>query len=239
MELTFTYEADPDLLVTYNRQNGTSYELLPDCYTTPELKIKAGEVTTTAEIEVTPTSLTAAPGGKEYLLPIRITGCDNSSVKIQDGAVTYLSINMRDKYTGSWTMTILDGESGISTSPGAVINTQLYHLKAMKKSGLGDASCQNLINNVSDEEVIFSPGWAGTFWDQTTQAFKITEEDVGNERKKVEIIYGWNGDVYNYRVTNNQSWYEPATQTLHIEYDGVYDWGNYSVRRNFTNPVFN
>jgi len=109
----------------------------------------------------------------------------------------------------------------------------------MKKSGLGDASCQNLINNVSDEEVIFSPGWAGTFWDQTTQAFKITEEDVGNERKKVEIIYGWNGDVYNYRVTNNQSWYEPATQTLHIEYDGVYDWGNYSVRRNFTNPVFN
>ncbi len=74
----------------------------------------------------------------------------------------------------------------------------------MKKSGLGDASCQNLINNVSDEEVIFSPGWAGTFWDQTTQAFKITEEDVGNERKKVEIIYGWNGDVYNYRVTNNQ-----------------------------------
>ena len=157
----------------------------------------------------------------------------------EDGAVTYLSINMRDKYTGSWTMTILDGESGISTSPGAVINAQLYHLKAMKKSGLGDASCQNLINNVSDEEVIFSPGWAGTFWDQTTQAFKITEEDVGNERKKVEIIYGWNGDVYNYRVTNNQSWYEPATQTLHIEYDGVYDWGNYSVRRNFTNPVFN
>jgi len=98
---------------------------------------------------------------------------------------------MRDKCTGSWTMTILDGESGISTSPGAVINAQLYHLKAMKKSGLGDASCQNLINNVSDEEVIFSPGWAGTFWDQTTQAFKITEEDVGNERKKVEIIYGF------------------------------------------------
>ena len=40
MELTFTYEADPDALEAYNQQYKTSFELLTGDYTTPELKLR-------------------------------------------------------------------------------------------------------------------------------------------------------------------------------------------------------
>ena len=116
MELTFDYEADPALLDSYNQLYGTNYELLPECYTTPELKIKAGEVSGTAEMEVDPVQLAGETGydleGKSYMLPIRITGCDNPSVKIQAGAVTYVKVATKAKWTGTWTETILEGESG-------------------------------------------------------------------------------------------------------------------------------
>ena len=130
MELTFDYEADPALLDSYNQLYGTNYELLPECYTTPELKIKAGEVSGTAEMEVDPVQLAGETGydleGKSYMLPIRITGCDNPSVKIQAGAVTYVKVATKAKWTGTWTETILEGESGISTTAGSVLSVKLY-----------------------------------------------------------------------------------------------------------------
>ena len=129
MELTFDYEADPALLDSYNQLYGTNYELLPECYTTPELKIKAGEVSGTAEMEVDPVQLAGETGydleGKSYMLPIRITGCDNPSVKIQAGAVTYVKVATKAKWTGTWTETILEGESGISTTAGSVLSVML------------------------------------------------------------------------------------------------------------------
>ncbi len=240
MDLTFEYGADLSLVEEYNRMNGTNYTgLSADCITSaPELVIRAGETSASIEVEINPANMQPAVEKTYSLLPIRIKGCNNPSLKIQDGAVMYVSVSTKAQWAGSWTMTILPGESGISTSVGGVSTVKLYTLEGMKNSGLGDDRCQNIVNHVSDPSVIFSPGWGGTFWDQTTQAFKVTDQDAGNGRKRVEITYGWNGDINNYQVTNNNSWWDPATETLHIEYDGVYDWGNYSVRRNFTNPQY-
>ncbi|EKC68046.1 protein containing Region of unknown function DUF1735, partial [human gut metagenome] len=159
MELTFDYEADPALLDSYNQLYGTNYELLPECYTTPELKIKAGEVSGTAEMEVDPVQLAGETGydleGKSYMLPIRITGCDNPSVKIQAGAVTYVKVATKAKWTGTWTETILEGESGISTTAGSVLSVKLYTRHAVIANAVGDENCQNMMSGwILDDEAI-------------------------------------------------------------------------------------
>lgn len=242
MDLTFTYEADPDLLDLYNQTYGTDFELLPDCYTSPELKIKAGEVSGTAEIEVNPTDLLVALEGKSYLLPIRITGCSNSSVRIQDGAVTYLKVSTKAKWTGTWTETILDGESGISTNAGSVLTVKLYTRQAVLTNGIGDNNCQSMMSGfITDDEAILCPGWSGTMFEQCSPIIKITDEDLGNGRKKVDILAGWFGDIWDWGgkpVSNNNSWYDPVTLTLHLEFSGAYSWGDYTMKREFSNPVF-
>ena len=242
MDLTFGYGADLSLVDDYNRMNGTNYTgLAADCITeAPELVIRAGETSASIEVEINPANMQPAIEKTYSLLPIRIRNCNNSSLKIQDGSVMYVSVSTKAQWAGNWTMTILPGESNISTSVGGVNTVKLYTLEGMRNSGLGDVACQNIVSHVSDPSVIFSPGWAGTFWDQTTQDFKVTDQEAGNGKKKVDIIYGWNGDVTNYQVTNNNSWWDPETETLHIEYSGFWTWtpAAFTVCRNFTNPQF-
>lgn len=246
MELTFTYEADPSLLDEYNNLNKTNYELLPECYTMPELKIAAGEESGTAEIEVDPTIL-AEMGydleGKSYLLPIRITGCDNPSVKIQEGAVVYLKVGIAAKWTGTWTETILNGETGISTTVGSVMSVKLYTRQAVLTNSIGDANCQDMMANwISDDEAILVPGWSGTMFEQCSPIIKITDEDYdGTGKKKVEILAGWFGDIWNWGGKlpyNNLSWYDPTSLVLHLEFSGAYSWGDYTMKREFSSPVF-
>lgn len=247
MELTFDYEADPALLDSYNQLYGTNYELLPECYTTPELKIKAGEVSGTAEMEVDPVQLAGETGydleGKSYMLPIRITGCDNPSVKIQAGAVTYVKVATKAKWTGTWTETILEGESGISTTAGSVLSVKLYTRHAVIANAVGDENCQNMMSGwILDDEAILCPGWSGTMFEQCSPIIKITEEDYDNSgKKKVDVLAGWFGDIWNWGgkpVSANNSWYDPNSQVLHLEWSGGYSWGDYTIKREFSNPIF-
>lgn len=238
LDLTFTYEADPDLLTVYNEINETNYELFPGSYTTPELRIKAGETSGTAEIVADPSSMQSSRDGNSYLLPVRITGCSNPSVKIQEGSVVYLKITGSPKWSVTWTETI-GNESGISTTPGSVMTVNLYNRQAFLNSVEGDQLARDAMGTITDDDALICPGWGGTYFDQTIIIIKITDEDYGTGKKKVELLAGWVGDLWWDAVsTNNNSWFEPATWTIHVEYSGSYSWGAFSVNRNFTNPVF-
>jgi hypothetical protein len=238
MELSFTYKADPDLLVSYNQANGTNYELFQGNYTTPELKIKAGQVSGIAEIEANPSSLQPLRDGSSCLLPIRITGCSNPAIKIQEGSVTYLKITASPQWSVTWTETI-GNETGISTATGNVNTVKLYNRQAFIAAGVGDQLAKDAMNAMTDDDAIICPGWGGTYFDQTIIAIKVTDEDYGGGKKKVELLFGWVGDLWWGTVsTNNNSWFDPATWTIHVEYSGTYSWGTFSVNRDFTNPVF-
>ena len=112
-------------------------------------------------MEVDPVQLAGETGydleGKSYMLPIRITGCDNPSVKIQAGAVTYVKVATKAKWTGTWTETILEGESGISTTAGSVLSVKLYTRHAVIANAVGDENCQNMMSGwiLDDDGTVF------------------------------------------------------------------------------------
>ena len=241
MELTFTYEADPDALEAYNQQYKTSFELLTGDYTTPELKIKAGEVSATAEIEVNPATLQYDPDVvKAYMLPIRITGCDNPTVKIQENAVTYAVVQMRTQWTGTWTVTMLEKEANMGANVGWTGNVKLYSKRAvLANPGIG----QDAAAATTDDEAIFFPTWGGTGYEQCSSIVKITDEDYdASGKKKIEIIKG-NAGAYWWdfgEQTFNNSWYDPVNNIIHLEYDGKQGWGDtrYYIHREYSNPQF-
>lgn len=39
-------------------------------------------------------------------------------------------------------------------------------------------------------------------------------------------------------VSANNSWYDPNSQVLHLEWSGGYSWGDYTIKREFSNPIF-
>lgn len=243
MELTFTYKADPDLLEAYNDANGTSYKLLPECYTTPELKIKAGEVSGTVEIEVDPSGFVPEVGGVDYLLPIRITGCDNEWVKIQEGAVTYLEVGTAPKWSGTWTLKILEGEKGMSTTAGENHSVKLYIRQAALRGNIGNGDAQKAMKEfITDNEAILCPGWAGTMYEQCSPVIKVTDEDAGNGRKKVEVLAGWLPEVlqgkYFHDKDSENCWYDPSARTIHLEYSGIWSWDDsYTFKREYTQSL--
>ena len=245
MELTFTYEADPDALEAYNQQYKTSFELLTGDYTTPELKIKAGEVSATAEIEVNPATLQYDPDVvKAYMLPIRITGCDNPTVKIQENAVTYAVVQMRTQWTGTWTVTMLEKEANMGANVGWTGNVKLYSKRAvLANPGIGDQVFQDAAAATTDDEAIFFPTWGGTGYEQCSSIVKITDEDYdASGKKKIEIIKG-NAGAYWWdfgEQTFNNSWYDPVNNIIHLEYDGKQGWGDtrYYIHREYSNPQF-
>lgn len=91
---------DQEWLESYNAQNGTEYQMLPEgAYTVPaEVSFTAGTKSIPFTITVDRSSLSLL---QEYLLPVRLVGCSKDEFAIQDSASEYL-LNVRldpDKIT--------------------------------------------------------------------------------------------------------------------------------------------
>ena len=58
---------------------------------------------------------------------------------------------------------------------------------------------------ILDDEAILCPGWSGTMFEQCSPIIKITEEDYDNSgKKKVDVLAGWFGDIWNWGVNQFQ-----------------------------------
>ena len=215
----FVPEVDAALLAAYNEKHGTDHELLPEgSYTIPELSMSAGEDSKKFNITVSVNALDVVNGGKYYLLPVRLASSGNDQVPMEDEAVCYFRIKQASKWTGSWDNTIGAGETGLSTAPGTTYNTALYsRIDALEN--FTESTIVAAFNNITDNDAILCPGWAGTMFEQCSPIIKITDQDAGNGKKVVEILAGWAREGAGWEpvtTANNKSTYDPRMKYIWI-----------------------
>ena len=109
-----------------NDEYGTDEEMHSKVYGLPDLKIEAEEHSCKGSIIINCAELPLSIGGREYMLPFKITESGNESIPIQEEAICYFKIKLTAKWSGSWKNTIHESESGISTTPGNVYDTYIY-----------------------------------------------------------------------------------------------------------------
>lgn len=236
----FSCSFDKTLLDEYNSVNGTSYEMLPEgSFVVPEIKIEEGESSNLSNIVVNVNKLPVVNSGKIYMLPVKITSSGNDIIPISDNSVCYFRIKQESKWTGRWYNQILDGETGLSTTPGTVYSTALYS----RQDALAlftEATIVAAFANITDDDAILCPGWAGTMFEQCSPIIKITDTDAGNGKKVVEILAGWAREGAGWEpvtTANNMSTYDPATNEIYLDYTGKYSWGDYHIQRVFKNQT--
>lgn len=236
---SFAYEAAPDLVADYNDRNASNYELLPESYTMPELKIEQGDSKGVANIRIDLSSIPKSIGGKTYLLPVRVTDSGNDMIPVEEDAVCYFKVKLVAKWTGAWSNTIHAAESGLSTTAGTTYQTFMYS-RADALELLTDATIQGALAVITDEEAIVCPGWAGTMFEQCSPIIKITNEDAGGGKKKVEILAGWAREGAGWEAVttaNNKSTYDPEKNEIYLDYTGAFGWGAYHIQRTYSNQV--
>lgn len=249
--LTFTCKVQADSVARYNSENGTAYELLPaEAYTISALTLAKGEDKAQATVKVNTDKLPKDVGGHDYLLPVEITGSSNPDIPVEKNAICYLNLKQIAKFTGNWTVNILE-ESNLGSNNNTSGSVVLYSYKdAMKyqknfdsnfNSNLAALTANTAYDKIRDE-LIFGPGWAAYYYDQAAQVFRVTDEDYdATGKKKVEIVSGYIcGFLYPERIKtwDNKSWYDPSSNQIHLEYKGYVYWGGtdtYSVNRTFIN----
>lgn len=252
-QLNFSYSVKPELVDAYNLLYGTDYELIPESSCTlPPLSLEPGQNQATANIVVDVAGLPRMVGGGTYMLPIEVTGSGNDFIPVESGAICYLCIQQVAKYTGQWTLAIGSTESGVSTTPGTSLTSQLFSFadgkiyKPFQISGGTEGDFYKVMENDASldgvrKELIICSGWAGTMFEQASPVVYVTNEDYGNGLKKVEVISGMAGGMtYDPArgVTDNSSWYNPATNELHLEYSGTSPWGSwYKFDRTYSSQV--
>lgn len=237
-DFNFVSEADPALLIAYNEQYGTDYEMLPEgSYTIPEVSMSAGEESKKFNITVALDALDKINGGKYYLLPVRIVSSGNDQIPMEDGAICYFRIKQASKWTGRWDNTISAGETGLSTTPGTTYSTVLYsRIDALEN--FTESTIVAAFNVITDNDAILCPGWGGTMFEQCSPIIKITDQDAGNGKKVVEILAGWAREGAGWEpvtTANNMSTYDPATNEIYLDYTGTYSWGDYHIQRTYSN----
>lgn len=237
-DFNFVSEVDAALLAAYNEKYGTDYEMLPEgSYTIPELSMSAGEDSKKFNITVSVDALDVVNGGKYYLLPVRLVSSGNDQVPVEDEAVCYFRIKQASKWTGRWDNTIGAGETGLSTTPGTTYNTALYsRIDALEN--FTESTIVAAFNNITDNDAILCPGWAGTMFEQCSPIIKITDQDAGNGKKVVEILAGWAREGAGWEpvtTADNKSTYDPVTNEIYLDYTGKYSWGDYHIQRTYSN----
>ena len=215
--------------------------MLTPIYTIPTLKIESDEQVCLANITVKFTDLSTAIGGREYMLPVRITNSGNDNIPIQEDAVCYFRIKLVAKWSGFWKNTIHADEYGLSTTPDNQYDIYLYsRADALKE--IKDWSVLTALSKITDEEAIVCPGWSGTMIEQCSPIIKITNEDAGNGKLKVEILASWAYEVAAELTTttsNNKSTYNPQTNEIHLDYTGSFSWGDFRFQRTFSGQIPN
>ena len=237
-DFNFVSEVDPALLIAYNEQYGTDYEMLPEgSYIIPEVSMSAGEESKKFNITVALDALDKINGGKYYLLPVRIVSSGNDQIPMEDGAICYFRIKQASKWTGRWDNTISAGETGLSTTPGTTYSTALYsRIDALEN--FTESTIVAAFNVITDNDAILCPGWGGTMFEQCSPIIKITDQDAGNGKKVVEILAGWAREGAGWEpvtTANNMSTYDPATNEIYLDYTGTYSWGDYHIQRTYSN----
>lgn len=238
---SFDFEcvAEPDLVEAYNNKYGTSYELLPDCYTIPSMKMSADENRCVGNLKIDASALPVSIGGASYLLPVRVTDSGNEHIPMEDNSVCYFKVKLVAKWSGAWSNTIHSEESGLSTTPGTIYETFLYS-RADALELFTESTIVAALQQITDEEAIVCPGWAGTMFEQCSPIIKVTDKDAGNGKKVVEILAGWAREGAGWEAVstaNNKSVYDPGKNEIYLDYTGEFGWGSYHIQRTYSNQV--
>jgi Domain of unknown function (DUF1735) len=239
-DFAFTSLIDPTLVDAFNEKEGTNYEILPKgSYLIPEMKIRAGEDNINANITVLINNLPISKGGSNYLLPVKVTNSGNPDIAIEEDAIVYYKIKQVSKWTGKWDNTIHSGETGLSTTSGTTHSTALYSRgDALEK--FTESTIVNALAKITDNDAIVCPGWNGTMFEQCSPIIKVTDEDAGDGKKKIEILATWAGGAVGIGsnvVTNNKSTYDPIKNVIYLDYEGEYSWGAFHIKRSFSNQI--
>ena len=238
---TFNFEikTDPELVTAYNTKYGTNYAILPQGYELPKISMAGDETQVSKDIRIVISSLPQSIGGKTYILPIKITSSGNESIPMEENSICYFKIKQIAKWSGAWSNYIHAEESGLSTAPETTYETFLYSrndaLELFAESTLVAA-----LANITDEEAIVCPGWAGTLFEQCSPIIKVTDKDAGNGKKVVEILAGWAREGAGWEplsTANNKSTYDPGKNEIYLDYTGKFSWGDYHIQRTFKNQV--
>lgn len=237
-DFTFTLLVDPALVDAFNQKEGTDYEILPEgSYSIPEMKIAAGEDDINTNITVMINNLRLLQGGNNYLLPVKVTTSGNSDIPIEKDAIAYYKIKQVSKWTGKWDNTIFSGETGLSTVSGTTYNTALYsRIDALEQ--LKESTLLTALTVITDNDAIICPGWSGTMFEQCSPIIKVTDQDTGDGKKKIEILATWAGGIAGSGsniVANNKSTYDPIKNVIYLDYEGEFSWGTFHIKRAFSN----
>ena len=238
-EFNFSCEADPLLLDEYNDKYGTAYEMLPEASVLPDFIIDAEEQSCKGIIIINCAELPSSIVGWVYMLPFKITESGNDSIPIQEEAICYFKIKLTAKWSGSWKNTIHESESGISTTPGNVYDTYLYSRRDALEE-IKDYTIVSALSFITDEEAIICPGWAGTMFEQCSPIIKVTDEDAGNGKLKIDILAGWayeGAGWTNPSVANNNSTYDTVSNEIYLDYTGSFTWGDFRFQRTFSGQI--